>query len=266
MTRFALLQAVCLKSFAWRRAERQRKRYEARVAGVVRARFREDRKAVIADLRQAGTTRGVIDAVPDAVARREGAWTRALTRVLAQTITDVAVVTFRTLESGKAAGDGERVDRWRELAREHVGETLPDTLQAVSATTVNRIQGALYKAIDEGASIDQMVTALSARWDSTVLSATRARMIARTETVDAAGFGSLQGARESQADVDKKWLAAGDHRTRTSHLMANGQVRGLDAPFDVGGSHMQHPGDRSLGAEAEEVVNCRCAVGFVRRR
>ena len=50
-----------------------------------------------------------------------------------------------------------------------------------------------------------------------------------------------------------------DGRTRDSHADLNGVEVGLDEAFDSPtGARMMHPGDTSLGAGAEDVINCRC--------
>ncbi len=57
--------------------------------------------------------------------------------------------------------------------------------------------------------------------------------------------------------MTREWDAAGDKDTRDSHSAMDGQKRGLDEPFTTGdGWQLMHPGDGSLGAPAEEVINC----------
>jgi hypothetical protein len=92
------------------------------------------------------------------------------------------------------------------------------------------------------------------------MTAKRARLIARTETVNAANAGSMANLKAAGA-TKKIWIAARDNRTRTHHREVNQTVIGIDDFFKVGDSLMQHPGDKS--GSAEEVCNCRCAVAGV---
>ena len=56
----------------------------------------------------------------------------------------------------------------------------------------------------------------------------------------------------------KTWNAIMDKRTRDTHRDANGTAVPIDEPFYVGDSLMMYPRDDSMGASAEEIVNCRC--------
>ena len=56
----------------------------------------------------------------------------------------------------------------------------------------------------------------------------------------------------------KEWRAVLDERTRNTHFVADGQVRLLTVPFDVGGQKLMFPGDTSLGASVGNIINCRC--------
>jgi len=60
-------------------------------------------------------------------------------------------------------------------------------------------------------------------------------------------------------DVVRAWDSAGDARTRETHAAADLQDPVPQGqPFIVGGYSLMYPGDTSLGAPAEEVINCRC--------
>lgn len=64
---------------------------------------------------------------------------------------------------------------------------------------------------------------------------------------------------EKELDEQKKvWISMNDDKTRDSHLDADGQEQNIDEPFEVGDSLLMEPGDDSLGADIEEIANCRC--------
>ena len=54
-----------------------------------------------------------------------------------------------------------------------------------------------------------------------------------------------------------------DDKTREDHVDVNGAVVPIDEPFIVGGYEMMYPGDESLGAGPEEIINCRCSVEYL---
>lgn len=60
----------------------------------------------------------------------------------------------------------------------------------------------------------------------------------------------------------KTWVNMGDRRVRPTHEAAGGQTVSLQDPFIVGGSFLMFPGDNSLGAPLEEIINCRCSVVY----
>ncbi|MBH8599081.1 MULTISPECIES: phage minor head protein [unclassified Thermoactinomyces] len=104
-------------------------------------------------------------------------------------------------------------------------------------------------------SIDKAEEALR---NSFAFSKERARTIARTEMISAARAGQFYGDKQSGIVVGKEWFAAHQDRTRPWHLEADGQRRPLDEPFEVNGEKLMFPGDTSLGATADNIVNCRC--------
>lgn len=67
----------------------------------------------------------------------------------------------------------------------------------------------------------------------------------------------LTGHREHQ------WITILDGRERDTHSAAAFQIQPIEAPFIVGGYKMMHPGDTSLGAPMEEIINCRCMEKFL---
>lgn len=91
----------------------------------------------------------------------------------------------------------------------------------------------------------------------------RAERIARTENHFAANLGSHEAARATGLDLDKEWGSVEDSRTRASHAAADGQTVDFSAPFVVGGSELDYPGDPD--GPAKEVISCRCVTLYVPR-
>lgn len=60
----------------------------------------------------------------------------------------------------------------------------------------------------------------------------------------------------------KKWIDVGDKRERKTHLEVGETILSIDEPFSVGDSLLQFPKDTSLGASADEIVNCRCSIQY----
>ena len=60
----------------------------------------------------------------------------------------------------------------------------------------------------------------------------------------------------------KKWIDVGDKRERKTHIEVGGTTLPIDEPFSVGDSLIQFPKDTSLGASADEIVNCRCSIQY----
>lgn len=65
----------------------------------------------------------------------------------------------------------------------------------------------------------------------------------------------------------KTWLTSRDARVRRpqpgnpfDHASADGQTVAIDQPFIVSGERLMFPGDRSMGASAGNIINCRCTT------
>jgi len=72
----------------------------------------------------------------------------------------------------------------------------------------------------------------------------------------------LMQVAETAPDVEKGWIATGDHRTRSGHLEAHGQRVRIDEPFEVaaerGGLKEKLMYPRDPRGSAENTINCRC--------
>ncbi len=196
---------------------------------------------------------------------------------------DVDVIFDRTTWNDQLAEDGRA---WIEATMEDFGgevvDTLNGTAKAVEVTfdiedpevqrlieeQVNRLVGvndttydAIKATLAEGVGQGESISKLAKRIEAVFSEATRVRseMIARTEVLSAANASALQAAKGAGIEgISKVWLSASDKRTRDDHRNANGQEKGMDEPFIVGGHPMQHPGDPA--APAEQTIRCRCSL------
>ncbi len=62
----------------------------------------------------------------------------------------------------------------------------------------------------------------------------------------------------------KTWITMRDDKVRHTHAEANGYKVGIFDSFHIGASEMSFPRDYSLGAGAEEIVNCRCSLKYTK--
>jgi uncharacterized protein with gpF-like domain len=195
------------------------------------------------------------------------------TRLVTLTIVEIWYVTGfaffkatqKAIKTKKYAGYASEEDFWRAYVNSFVTRNFLQKVKGIDDTTVQAIQVYLTAGIEQGWGIEKMAKAmLSDKIPN--LNKARALRIARTEVTAASNAGSIQGAKSSGvAGLKKKWIVAIDDRARQSHLdvwfETNTNPIPLDDFFNVGGSQMQFPGD-PLGAPAQ-VINCRCAVGYV---
>ncbi|HML24946.1 MAG TPA: phage portal protein [Aggregatilinea sp.] len=145
--------------------------------------------------------------------------------------------------------------------------------QEINDTTKNDVQAIIAQAMSEGWTVSEMedrledlfqqymdgdLTAADFEWFEQRMPPYRREMIARTETMRSLGVGNHQLFGEWGV-TQHEWSATVDGRERPNHRDANGQVRAIDEPFDVGGYKMDHPLDGSHGAPLKEIVNCRCS-------
>jgi hypothetical protein len=87
-----------------------------------------------------------------------------------------------------------------------------------------------------------------------------------TKATEAEVLSGLQptvgGGGPRRGEAPKRWDSVGDNWVRAAHITADGQVVSMDQAFQVGGEQLMYPGDTSLGASVENVINCRCSATY----
>lgn len=131
----------------------------------------------------------------------------------------------------------------------------------VTDTTYSAITQALADGVAQGASIDDLASAVQGVFDQA--SRNRALTIARTEVISASNGSASLAAAQLPDDVvgGQEWIATRDGRTRDDHADADGQVVAIGQPFDVAGEALAYPGDP--GGSPDLTINCRCTVAFL---
>lgn len=64
--------------------------------------------------------------------------------------------------------------------------------------------------------------------------------------------------------IKKQWITEKDDKVRITHVEVDDSIVDINEPFVVGDSLLMFPKDTSLGASAEEIVNCRCSVKYLK--
>ena len=141
------------------------------------------------------------------------------------------------------------------------------TLKSTFTLRNKQSDAAIFRAIRDGTTLPQTAIDRMAQQYSNRLLRQRGETIARTETMKALSAGRHEAVAQlienpnndvQAQDIKVKWDSAGDGKVRPTHAAANGQTVQYGDPFIVGGFSMLHPLDSSLGAPAEEIIQCRC--------
>lgn len=187
----------------------------------------------------------------------------------------------RTFEAfGKRLFDSQKfiqVPQRKDDANEFVART-QKWIRSIGADKVSRINKTTRKlirdAIDFGVAEGEPISVIADRIVEKTggkIAARRSIVIARTEVHQASQAADYEAAdvielRESQ----REWISVADVRTRGTHRKydpetgrrgADGQKRGMNEPFDVGGDKLLYPGDPT--GSPKEIIQCRCVTGIV---
>lgn len=88
----------------------------------------------------------------------------------------------------------------------------------------------------------------------------RALSVAENESNSVFNRVEYDDAVDSGKYTYKTWITEMDNKVRHTHREVEGMRIPIEEPFIVGDSQMMFAHDSSLGASAEELVNCRCST------
>src|SRR5690606_5073977 len=144
----------------------------------------------------------------------------------------------------------------RRRMAEYLRQKTQAVWQMVRNTTKKSLDRLIGKSLNEGKGVREIRNQIM---DELGKSKKEAITIARTEATASLNAGQ-QALRDEEDVPNKQWIATVDGLTRETHSATDLEIVPNGQPFLVGGYPMNHPGDGSLGAPAEEIVNCRCCA------
>jgi len=151
-------------------------------------------------------------------------------------------------------------DYWFAWVEKMLKGSLGQRITWITGTTresfIKAVDSIGYDGFEKGKSIDVIASEIMKELRITELY--RAERIARTEVISASNMSSQAGAQATGLELNKEWIAYLDENTRESHAALNGSVVDMNEQFSNG---LDVPGDAS--GDAEEVINCRCTVGYL---
>jgi uncharacterized protein with gpF-like domain len=150
--------------------------------------------------------------------------------------------------------------RFEQAVYDYVADNAAKKAVGISATTQVQVQKLLMASIAEGITGDQRRDRIF-KGAGGLISQARAATIARTEVHTAANVSQMQAIKSAGLTVKKEWISTNDDRVRDTHADADGQTVSDNEKFDVGGEALEYPGDPN--GSPENVINCRCVVGFI---
>lgn len=169
----------------------------------------------------------------------------------AMRIHDIMLLTFALVKSMQESGYVDELYLKSELKRRYTEEVI--------AT------GNYDRVIDDyiNSFTDDTIKTTLKNTDEYLLSNTRALIVGANEANTIYNYSDYKTAIEN-GYTHKRWKTENDNLVRRSHEIVNNNVVEIDEPFVVGDSLMMFPKDFSMGASAEELVNCRCTVEYIK--
>lgn len=174
------------------------------------------------------------------------------TRVnFAMRIHDIMILTFALVKSMQESGYVDELYLKSELKRRY-------TEEVIATGNYDRVINDYINSFTD----DTIKTTLK-NTDEYLLSNTRALVIGANEANTIYNYSDYKTAIEN-GYTHKRWKTENDNLVRRSHEIVNNDVVEIEEPFVVGDSLMMFPKDFSMGASAEELVNCRCTVEYIK--
>jgi hypothetical protein len=151
---------------------------------------------------------------------------------------------------------------WLQIINEYILSSVPGQVSEITDFTKEWIRRKLRQGIEQQMSIDEIVQLLIEK----DISASRARVIARTNITGIMNAAGKAAAKETKILLRKMWISAQDNRTRRiprdryDHVHMDGVAVNIDEKFNVNGDLIDFPGDPH--GQAANIIQCRCTTAY----
>ena len=239
--------------------EKQRARFYRSARGLVRKALKEYSSQFEKDLKNCTSLQQMQHVASKNL--RSDEIEKALRQVYAPVGRYFGDQTYNQLKQGqKALTTPITEDYWFAWVEKLLKGSLGQRISWITGTTrdtfIRVVDSIGYDGFEKGKSIDDI--AANIMKELRISEQFRAERIARTEVISASNLSSQAGAQATGLELNKEWIAYIDENTRDSHAALNGTVVDINEQFSNG---LEVPGDPS--GEADEVINCRCTVGYL---
>ena len=215
--------------------------------------------AIVKALQDSATYTQAKKKVQEAILGNNDAWREAFSGLYQ----DIGILNgkrvTRELQAIKGVG-ADFEDVFLKKLPKHISKITAPKLKKLNIRSYAIVSNDIQRAIDDGSSIDELAAYIKEYIPQTYKN--RERAIARTETCEAQGYSGQEAAKYTGLDLMKSWLAWIDDKTRSGHAEYNGETVEMDEPYVIDGDELMFPGDSSLGAGPENLVNCRCTETY----
>jgi hypothetical protein len=128
-------------------------------------------------------------------------------------------------------------------------------IKDINDTTLKKVQSAFQTALDNNEGFRGAEKRLI---KEVGMSKTRARMIARTESVMVTNAAKFTQSEILPIEMEKTWVHDHPKTPRDWHVTLSGKTIDLNEKFNADGYMMKHPGDPAGGAVNN--INCKCSM------
>jgi len=239
------------------------------VARVRAARiFQAERKRIVESAKSAGSVESINDIADNVIDASKTKWEDFYLKTYSQVGSVFARRVYDDIIKGDSSevmdtkGKTTVVDKWLSHIQSVIVEDSADKVVGIGQTVKDKIKATVQRTIDAGLSVVDAAKEIDSMYLDDIIP-NRSEVIARTEIVSASNKASNFAAEDTGLKLNKEWIRTYDDRIRDTHKDVTEKSIPMDKPFSVGGSLMMYPGDSSLGADAGEIINCRCTVGYI---
>jgi len=247
------------KYHLWKSFDERRQQIERNKAGQVAAMFREEKRAITGAFRQDGVP-GVLSYYNN---QARSDWETFLAEIYEETIPQFAEAELERLNNPKniRSYNRKQFDPDRAGLDFWINETSRRKSDLINSTSQEITMRELRRALAEEETDEQILANIEEIYDDWANVSdpeeyhSRSFTISEVEVGEAAGYGSFQGAVQTELDLNKEWVTQGDDRVRDSHAILDGEMIPMDDIFPNG---LRFPLDSE--GPIEEIANCRCFV------